>query len=317
VLQLSGTDSSRKTGRESNQHAAPRCQLLLNIAHMVAIFRAIPANSAVKLSSAWIGLSNIAQQNIKTRINMRLRSIAGRLFLEHIGGSVEMVQSPPETRALAHLLARYREPDSLRGVFELVITAVPFLVIWALMWTALDHGYWIGLLLVVPAAGLLVRLFMIQHDCGHGSFFHGRLANHWVGRAIGVVTLTPYDYWRRSHAFHHASSGNLDHRGIGDIDTSDPLPSVPASDRDVRYRSHVSVHFAASLADRDDAKRLGALAKYNGHERRDRDSGRRDGPAGRLWAVPACAPADLGPGGVDRCLAVLCPTSVRGHFLVP
>src|SRR5271165_6101992 len=135
------------------------------------------------------------------------------------GSSVDMVQSPPETRALAQLLARYREPDSARGVFELVITAVPFLVIWALMWTLLAHGYWIGLLLAAPAAGLLVRLFMIQHDCGHGSFFRGRLANDWVGRAIGVVTLTPYDLWRRSHARHHASSGNLDRRGIGDIDT--------------------------------------------------------------------------------------------------
>jgi acyl-lipid omega-6 desaturase (Delta-12 desaturase) len=81
------------------------------------------------------------------------------------------------------------------------------------------RGHWIGMLLAVPAAGLLVRLFMIQHDCGHGSFFRGRLANDWVGRAIGVVTLTPYDYWRRNHARHHASSGNLDHRGSGDIDT--------------------------------------------------------------------------------------------------
>ncbi len=132
---------------------------------------------------------------------------------------LDMVQSPPEIRSLAQLLARYREPDSARGVFELVITAVPFLVLWALIWVALAHGYWIGLLLAVPAAGLLVRLFMIQHDCGHGSFFHGRLANDWVGRAIGVLTLTPYDYWRHTHGLHHASSGNLDHRGVGDIDT--------------------------------------------------------------------------------------------------
>jgi omega-6 fatty acid desaturase (delta-12 desaturase) len=127
--------------------------------------------------------------------------------------------SSPETRALTDLLARYREPNNARGWFELVITAVPFLVIWALIWVTLDHGYWIGLLLVAPAAGFLVRLFMIQHDCGHGSFFPGRLANDWVGRAIGILTLTPYDHWRRSHARHHASSGNLDHRGVGDIDT--------------------------------------------------------------------------------------------------
>lgn len=130
-----------------------------------------------------------------------------------------MFYSLLDARALWRLLDSYREPNSVRSIFELVITAVPFVVIWAVMWMSLRHGYWIGLLLVIPAAGFLVRLFMIQHDCGHGSFFRGRLANDWVGRAISVVTLTPYDLWRRSHARHHASSGNLDHRGIGDIDT--------------------------------------------------------------------------------------------------
>jgi acyl-lipid omega-6 desaturase (Delta-12 desaturase) len=90
---------------------------------------------------------------------------------------------------------------------------------WVLMWAALSTGYWVGLLLAVPAAGFLVRLFMIQHDCGHGSFFRRRRANDWVGRVIGVLTLTPYDFWRHSHALHHANSGNLDHRGFGDVDT--------------------------------------------------------------------------------------------------
>lgn len=130
-----------------------------------------------------------------------------------------MSESLPDIRALPRLLDRYRKPDTPRGVIELVITAVPFLAIWALIWNALDHGYWLGLLLEVPAAGLLVRLFMIQHDCGHGSFFRSRVVNDWVGRAIGVATLTPYDYWRHNHASHHANSGNLDHRGLGDIDT--------------------------------------------------------------------------------------------------
>src|SRR5581483_3174105 len=143
----------------------------------------------------------------------------GRALDADVRSSLEMVQRRPETRALAQFLARYREPDSVRAVFELVITAVPFLVIWALMWAVLARGHWIGFLLAVPAAGLLVRLFMIQHDCGHGSFFRGRVANDWVGRLIGVVTLTPYDYWRRNHARHHATSGNLDRRGLGDIDT--------------------------------------------------------------------------------------------------
>ena len=127
--------------------------------------------------------------------------------------------STPDSRALIRDLAPYREPRSARSVFELVVTAVPFVLLWVLIWAALDAGYWIGLAFAVPAAGLLVRLFMIQHDCGHGSFFRHRLTNDWVGRAIGVLTLTPYDLWRRAHALHHANSGNLDRRGIGDIDT--------------------------------------------------------------------------------------------------
>ena len=124
-----------------------------------------------------------------------------------------------DARSLTRKLAAYREADNARSILELVITAVPFFAIWAAMAVALQSGYWIALLLAVPAAGLLVRLFVIQHDCGHGSFFAGRRANDWVGRALGVLTLTPYDYWRRSHALHHANSGNLDCRGIGDIHT--------------------------------------------------------------------------------------------------
>jgi omega-6 fatty acid desaturase (delta-12 desaturase) len=74
-------------------------------------------------------------------------------------------------------------------------------------------------LLALPAAGFLVRLFMIQHDCGHGSFFGRRRANDWLGRLLGVLTLTPYGYWRRTHAIHHATSGHLGRRGTGDVDT--------------------------------------------------------------------------------------------------
>ena len=126
--------------------------------------------------------------------------------------------APGDPRALAQSLAGYRDPSCARSVVEIAITALPFLLLWLLMWASLDVGYWLCLLLSVPAAGFLVRLFMIQHDCGHGAFFRRRIVNDWVGRAISVVTLTPYDYWRRTHAIHHAGSGNLDRRGIGDID---------------------------------------------------------------------------------------------------
>ena len=88
------------------------------------------------------------------------------------------------------------------------------------MMIASSHGqFWLSFALAPLAAGLLIRLFLIQHDCGHGSFLPSKLANDWVGRAIGVLTMTPYDHWRRSHAIHHATSGNLDRRGIGDIKT--------------------------------------------------------------------------------------------------
>jgi acyl-lipid omega-6 desaturase (Delta-12 desaturase) len=116
-------------------------------------------------------------------------------------------------------LARYRQPNQVRSVVEIVITVGPFVFLWLLACFSLRFGYGFYLLLAVPAAGFLVRLFMIQHDCGHGSFFRRRLVNDWVGRVIGVFTLTPYDFWRRAHGIHHATSGNLDRRGIGDIDT--------------------------------------------------------------------------------------------------
>lgn len=117
-------------------------------------------------------------------------------------------------------LATYRKPNGARSIVEILLTATPLVVIWGLAWTLHRHGlWWAALLLSVPAAGFLVRLFMIQHDCGHGAFFEQRQANDWVGRVIGVLTLTPYDYWRTTHAIHHATSGNLDRRGLGAIET--------------------------------------------------------------------------------------------------
>ncbi len=117
-------------------------------------------------------------------------------------------------------LSHYRKSDTMRSAYELAITAIPFALAWFLMFVALYLGYfWLYALLLLPTAGLLVRLFMIQHDCGHGAFFANRQGNDWVGRVIGVLTLIPYDHWRRRHAVHHATSGDLDRRGVGDIKT--------------------------------------------------------------------------------------------------
>ena len=129
-------------------------------------------------------------------------------------------------RDWAQAILPYRRASAARGVFELIVTFPPFVAIWTTMMIAASHGqFWLSFALAPVAAGLLIRLFLIQHDCGHGSFFPSKLANDWVGRTLGVLTMTPYDHWRRSHAIHHATSGNLARRGIGDIKTL-TVPSI-------------------------------------------------------------------------------------------
>ncbi|MBF8221066.1 fatty acid desaturase [Halomonas sp. 328] len=124
-----------------------------------------------------------------------------------------------EPRALMRMLGAYREPRLARSVLEIMLTVIPFATLWILLWASLGAGHWLGLLLVVPAAGFLVRMFMIMHDCSHRSFFRSKRVNDWVGRGIGVLTLTPYDVWRHTHARHHANSGNLDRPRVGGINT--------------------------------------------------------------------------------------------------
>ncbi len=120
-------------------------------------------------------------------------------------------------RTWVRVLANYREPFQRRSVLELLVTLVPFFALWGLAWWSLSVNYPLAVALAVLNGGFLVRLFAIQHDCGHGSFFKSRTVNDWVGRALGVLTLTPYAVWRRTHSVHHASAGNLDKRGMGDV----------------------------------------------------------------------------------------------------
>ncbi|WP_198507695.1 fatty acid desaturase [Qipengyuania seohaensis] len=106
-----------------------------------------------------------------------------------------------------------------RSIFELALTFLLFAACWWIAVFGTTRGNYLALIAVAPAAGLLLRLFIIQHDCGHGAFFARRQANDRVGSALGVLTMTPYLVWKRAHAVHHATSGNLDARGMGDIDT--------------------------------------------------------------------------------------------------
>lgn len=104
-------------------------------------------------------------------------------------------------------------------MWELSNTLVPFCCLIIALLFAIDAGYFLALAMAPVAGLLLLRLFIIQHDCGHGSFLRSRSGNDWIGRGLGTLTFTPYDCWRRSHALHHATTGNLDSRGFGDIDT--------------------------------------------------------------------------------------------------
>lgn len=117
------------------------------------------------------------------------------------------------------LLARYRQPSIARSVWQLVSTAGLFVACLVLMYLSLGVSYWITLALAAPTAFFMIRLFIIQHDCGHGSFLRSNRAADLIGSVLGVFTLTPYHYWKKTHAIHHATSGNLEHRGFGDIDT--------------------------------------------------------------------------------------------------
>jgi acyl-lipid omega-6 desaturase (Delta-12 desaturase) len=133
--------------------------------------------------------------------------------------TLEPALSALDPSILRREVTRYARPAVGRSLFELAVTAIPFIALLVLMWLALSSGYWLALLLALPAGAFLMRLFMIQHDCGHGAFFSRRRANDWVGRVLGVLTFTPYDYFKRSHALHHATMGNLDKRGMGDVAT--------------------------------------------------------------------------------------------------
>lgn len=114
-------------------------------------------------------------------------------------------------------VAEHRKPVLRSSVWQIVNSLVPYLTLWGLMIWTLHISYWITLALAVVAAGFLVRIFIIFHDCGHGSFFKSRRANRLMEFVTGVLAFTPYRQWRHEHALHHAASGDLDGRGAGDI----------------------------------------------------------------------------------------------------
>jgi omega-6 fatty acid desaturase (delta-12 desaturase) len=118
-------------------------------------------------------------------------------------------------------LEQYARSDFKRSLLALATSVLPFLALWALMFAAYaTQPYWVVLLLAVPAAGFMVRTYILFHDCVHGSFLESRAANAWLGRVLGLLAFTPYARWRYEHLVHHATAGDLDRRGVGDVPMS-------------------------------------------------------------------------------------------------
>lgn len=129
-------------------------------------------------------------------------------------------QLETQRSAIRETLARYQRPSLPRSAWQIINSVLPFLALWTLAAYLFAHfSYWLVLPVIILAAGFMVRVFILFHDCCHGSFFENKHANDWVGRLLGVVVFTPYDAWKHDHSVHHATAGNLDKRGVGDVPT--------------------------------------------------------------------------------------------------
>jgi len=130
--------------------------------------------------------------------------------------SVE-IESQADNSAWKKIVARYQEPSIGRGAWQIANTLIPYAGLWYLMHFTLTISWWLTIPLAILAGGFLVRGFIIFHDCSHGSFFKSTTANHIMGTMMGALTFTPYFHWRWEHSIHHATSGDLDRRGTGDV----------------------------------------------------------------------------------------------------
>jgi omega-6 fatty acid desaturase (delta-12 desaturase) len=120
---------------------------------------------------------------------------------------------------LGRMVGPYQHANPRHSVFQLFNTLLPYIALWVIMYFSLGVSYWLTLLLAIPAAGFLVRIFIFFHDCGHNSFFPKKSTNQWVGFFLGLLVFTPSLHWWHEHNLHHATAGNLDKRGVGDVTT--------------------------------------------------------------------------------------------------
>lgn len=124
---------------------------------------------------------------------------------------------PATDRSWQKVIMKYNQPDLRKSIWQIINTLFPYLGLWYLMIRSLQYSYWITLSLAIIASGFLIRLFIIFHDCGHGAFFKSKRANDIVGMAFGILSFTPYNKWHNQHFEHHATTVNLDKRGLGDV----------------------------------------------------------------------------------------------------
>jgi len=122
-----------------------------------------------------------------------------------------------DDRSWQKVIMKYNRPDLSKSLWQICNSLIPYLGLWYLMVLSLEYSYWITLALSFIASGFLIRLFIIFHDCGHGSFFKSKRTNKIVGMTLGILAFTPYFKWHNQHHIHHATTGNLDKRGIGDV----------------------------------------------------------------------------------------------------
>lgn len=128
-----------------------------------------------------------------------------------------LATTPAHSTGWRQIVEKYRQPSAGRALWQIANTFLPYALLWYLMYLSLAVSWWLTVPLAVLAGAFLVRIFILFHDCGHGSFFRSRRANNLLGFVAGVLTFTPYRHWHWKHAIHHATAGDLDKRGIGDV----------------------------------------------------------------------------------------------------
>jgi acyl-lipid omega-6 desaturase (Delta-12 desaturase) len=140
-------------------------------------------------------------------------------------------------RELKKSVSNFAKPNTSAGVRQLINTIVPFILLWYLAYVSLSVSVWLTIPIAMISGGFVIRVFIIFHDCTHQSFLKSQKANRIIGTITGIITLFPFDKWKRSHSIHHATSGNLDKRGTGDIwvMTVDEYVEAPLKER-IAYR---------------------------------------------------------------------------------